>query len=153
MISLQISESVLASVDPVILEAAGLEEAASKALQQFEAPEGDLSIIITDDDQMHQLNREYLGIDSPTDVLSFPAGYMDPDSQSAYLGDVLISYPRAVEQASAGGHPVEQELQLLVVHAVLHLLGYDHMEEEEKARMWEAQGQVLQNLNNPLSPP
>jgi probable rRNA maturation factor len=109
-----------------------------------------LSIVVTDDEQLHQLNQRFVGIDSPTDVLSFPAGYMDPDNNSFYLGDVLISYPRASEQASQAGHSVNAELQLLVVHGILHLAGHDHDEEQDKLNMWTAQGEILSILGADL---
>lgn len=103
-----------------------------------------LSIILTDDEQLRVLNRDYLGIDSPTDVLSFPASEADPETGARYLGDILISVPRAAEQAKAAGHDLRSELQLLVIHGVLHLLGHDHAEAEEKAHMWAAQAEVLE---------
>ena len=105
-----------------------------------------LSIILTDDGQLRELNRDYLGIDAPTDVLSFPASESDPETGARYLGDILISIPRAAEQAQAAGHDLQGEVQLLVVHGVLHLLGHDHAEAEEKARMWAAQAEVLERL-------
>jgi len=106
----------------------------------------DITIVLTDDAQLHELNRDYLGVDAPTDVLSFPASELDPETGSTYLGDILISIPRAVQQAQAAGHPIEAEVQLLVVHGVLHLLGYDHAEADEKARMWAEQSKVLERL-------
>ncbi len=106
----------------------------------------DITIVLTNDAQLHELNRDYLGVDAPTDVLSFPASESDPETGSTYLGDILISIPRAAQQAQAAGHPVAAEVQLLVVHAVLHLLGYDHAEAEEKARMWAEQAKVLERL-------
>jgi probable rRNA maturation factor len=68
------------------------------------------------------------------------------------LGDVVISYQQAQHQAANRQHSIEDELQLLVVHGILHLLGHDHAEEEEKRRMWTAQKQVLSNLGNPINP-
>lgn len=106
----------------------------------------DITIVLTDDAQLHELNRDYLGVDAPTDVLSFPASELDPETGSTYLGDILISIPRAAQQAQAAGHPIEAEVQLLVVHGVLHLLGYDHAEADEKARMWAEQSKVLERL-------
>jgi probable rRNA maturation factor len=108
-----------------------------------------LTLVVTDDEAMHRLNRTYLGIDAPTDVLSF--GGESPDFVSVpeaglYLGDVIISYPQAQAQAAAAGHSVEAELALLVVHGVLHLLGYDHVRPEDKAVMWERQAEVLARL-------
>ena len=105
-----------------------------------------MTIVLTDDAQLHELNREYLGVDAPTDVLSFPASETDPETGVAYLGDILISIPRATQQAQAAGHPIEAEVQLLVIHGTLHLLGHDHAEAEEKARMWKAQGEVMSQL-------
>jgi probable rRNA maturation factor len=122
-----------------------LEQAAQSTLEhQSVQDEVDLSIILTDDEQLQRLNREYLGIDAPTDVLSFPASESDPETGARYLGDILISVPRAGEQARAAGHDLQGELQLLVIHGVLHLLGHDHAKAEEKARMWAAQAEVLE---------
>jgi probable rRNA maturation factor len=106
----------------------------------------DLTIVLTDDAQLHELNRDYLGVDAPTDVLSFPADEEDPESGVHYLGDILISIPRAKKQAKAAGHPLEAEVQLLVVHGALHLLGHDHAKAREKARMWKAQAEVMSKL-------
>jgi len=108
--------------------------------------DADMTIVLTDDKQLRELNLEYLGVDSPTDVLSFPASESDPETGTTYLGDILISIPRAAEQAQAAGHPIEAEVQLLVVHGTLHLLGHDHAEAEEKARMWNAQAEVMSRL-------
>jgi probable rRNA maturation factor len=85
--------------------------------------------------------------------LSFLAGETDPETDLIYLGDVLISYQRAQVQAAAGGHPVEDELQLLVVHGVLHLLGFDHAEETEKAKMWAEQSKILSQLGCSITSP
>lgn len=124
-----------------------LERAAQAALRhESEAPEVELSIVLTDNARLHELNLNYLGVDSPTDVLSFPASETDPDTGTRYLGDILISVPRAQAQAEAAGHPLESEVQLLVVHGVLHLLGHDHAEPEEKDRMWKAQSEILESL-------
>ena len=125
-----------------------LERAARFTLDhESSAPaDGDMTIVLTDDAQLHELNREYLGVDAPTDVLSFPASETDPETGAQYLGDIVISIPRAMLQAQAGGHPLEAEVQLLVVHGTLHLLGHDHAEVEEKARMWQAQAEVMSRL-------
>ena len=124
-----------------------LERAARAALQhESHSPESDLSIVLTDNDRLHELNLNYLGIDSPTDVLSFPASEADPETGARYFGDILISVPRAQSQAEAAGHPLESEVQLLVVHGVLHLLGHDHAEPGEKKRMWRAQAEILESL-------
>ena len=124
-----------------------LERAAQAALEhESESLESELSIVLTDDARLQELNRDYLGIDAPTDVLSFPASETDPETGARYIGDILISVPRAQSQADAAGHALESEVQLLVVHGVLHLLGHDHGEPEEKARMWKAQAEILESL-------
>ncbi len=129
------------------LESALLQRAARLTLDLESAPvDADITIVLTDDAQLHELNKEFLGVDAPTDVLSFPASESDPETGTPYLGDILISIPRATEQAQASGHSVEAEVQLLVVHGTLHLLGHDHAEAEEKARMWKAQAEVLLRL-------
>jgi len=119
---------------------------AALAVLAHQSSDGDLTIVLTDDAHLHQLNRDYLGVDAPTDVLSFPASEIDPESGTPYLGDVLISIARARGQAQSAGHPLEAEVQLLVVHGVLHLLGHDHAGSEDKTRMWAAQAQVLEKL-------
>jgi probable rRNA maturation factor len=124
-----------------------VEHTAHEALKHQSAPAGaDLTIVLTDNAQLQDLNREWMGVDAPTDVLSFPSDEIDPESGNRYLGDILISVQRAAEQAKAAGHAVEAEVQLLVVHGVLHLLGHDHADDEEKAKMWQAQGEILSLL-------
>ena len=122
-----------------------LEQAALAALTHQSA-DGNLTIVLTDDEQLHRLNRDFLGTDAPTDVLSFPASETDPETGAAYLGDILLSIPRADAQAQSAGHPLVDECRLLVVHGVLHLLGHDHAEADEKAKMWKAQGEILEGL-------
>jgi probable rRNA maturation factor len=124
-----------------------LAHAATIALEhQSHSLESELSIILTNDSRLHELNLNYLGVDAPTDVLSFPASETDPETGVRYIGDILISVPRAQAQAEAAGHPLESEVQLLVVHGVLHLLGHDHAQAEEKAHMWKAQAEILERL-------
>jgi probable rRNA maturation factor len=124
-----------------------LERAANAALEHESISlDSELSIILTNDARLHELNLNYLGIDAPTDVLSFPASETDPETGARYIGDILISIPRAQTQAEAAGHSLESEVQLLVVHGVLHLLGYDHTEAEEKALMWKIQAEILERL-------
>lgn len=132
-----------------------LARAARAALRHQSAPSPcELTIALTGDEHLHALNKRFLGVDAPTDVLSFPAEappLVSTDHglriQSApYLGDIAVSYPRALAQAQAAGHPVEAELQLLVVHGVLHLLGHDHGKKKEKERMWAAQAEILTDL-------
>jgi probable rRNA maturation factor len=124
-----------------------LKRTVSAALaHQSESPDSELTVVLTDDARLHELNRDYLGVDAPTDVLSFPASETDPETGARYIGDILISIPRARAQADAAGHALEAEVQLLVVHGVLHLLGHDHSEMEEKAHMWQVQAEILEGL-------
>jgi len=131
---------------PDFLDIELLESAARAALEQQSAPDDDITIVLTDDDQMRELNLDYLGVDAPTDVLSFPASESDPETGARYLGDILISVHRAAQQAQAAGHSLQAEAQLLVVHGTLHLLGHNHIEAEQKARMWAAQAEILKRL-------
>jgi len=124
-----------------------LERAARFTLEHESAPENaDLTIVLSDDARLHELNREYLGVDAPTDVLSFPSDETDPETDAPYLGDIILSIPRAAQQAETAGHRMEEEAQLLVVHGALHLMGHDHAQPEEKARMWQAQAEVMVRL-------
>ena len=126
---------------------ADLLEHAGRAVLDFSgAPDADLTIVLVDNIRIRGLNRDFLGHDAPTDVLSFPADEPDPETGRRYLGDVVISFERAAEQAGERGHAVEAEMQLLVVHGVLHLLGHDHAESGEKDRMWAAQAGILEHL-------
>ena len=115
--------------------------------------DSDITILVDDDQRIQILNREYLAIDAPTDVLAFPAGFTDPDTGQMHLGDIIISYPQAKSNAEKRGHPVESEIQLLVVHGILHLLGYDHLDQDDKDNMWSVQSQVLSQLNSPVTMP
>jgi len=110
-----------------------------------------LSVVLTDNRRLHTLNRDYLGVDAPTDVLSFPASEsdgseIDPETGARYMGDILISVPYAAKGAKQAGNSLEAELQLLIVHGVLHLLGHDHAKPKEKTKMWKAQAEILEAL-------
>lgn len=147
MIFIQFAKPIQASIDPQLRKSDLLTSTAQEALQQAGAPPGaELTIVISDDAQLQSLNRQFLGIDAPTDVLSFPSQDTDPDTNGVYLGDILVSYPQAVAQSQAGNHAIQDELQLLVVHGVLHLLGYDHGEEAEREKMWAIQERILHRL-------
>ena len=119
----------------------------------------EVDVLITDDEGIHQINLEQRGVDRPTDVLSFPMfNYLpgqppadgadaDPATGLTPLGDMVISLERARAQAEEYGHPLERELCYLAVHSVLHLLGYDHMDEgEEKAQMRAREEAILGKL-------
>jgi probable rRNA maturation factor len=108
-------------------------------------------LVITGDQSIRDLNRDFLGVDAPTDVLAFPTQaeggpFVAAPEAGGYLGDVIISYPRAEAQARQEGHPVEQELDLLIVHGILHLLGYDHATPGDKAAMWARQDAILSSI-------
>jgi len=144
MITVLVSDPYLDIVQPQLLE-----KAAQTVLDRHpQEIESDLTIAVEDDALIQGLNKEFLDIDAPTDVLSFPSGgdEIDPDSGHVYLGDVILSYPRAVEQAQLAGHGVFDEMQLLVIHGILHLLGYDHAEPDGKAEMWQVQQELLQSV-------
>lgn len=117
------------------------------------SPEAEMTVVITDDDEVQSLNRQFRDVDAPTDILSFPADEPPirmPD-EPPYLGDLIIAYPYAKAQAEKVGQDIQQNLSLLVVHGTLHLLGYDHNTPDNKAVMWEKQAQALHILGIPES--
>ncbi len=121
-------------------------KAAAGAVLRFEnASERYASIVLTDDETIHCCNRDYRGVDRPTDVLSFPADEGDPleAPPDGFLGDIMISVPRAAQQGSELGHSTERELAFLTVHGMLHLLGYDHMKPEDEELMLARQRAVM----------
>ena len=112
----------------------------------------ELSLVITGQDRIRQLNRDYRGKDEPTDVLAFAATgeggaelppFVSPPDGVRHLGEVVISYPQAVIQAAEQQHPVEQEIAILVIHGVLHLLGYEHDVPERERRMKAREVEIL----------
>ncbi len=131
-----------------------------------------LSLVITDDETVKRLNRDYRGLDEATDVLSFSSDYpgeyegegtpptpasgepfiVSPD-EDGYAGEVIVSYPQCQRQASAQGHPVQEELALLITHGVLHLLGYDHGDLREEAAMQALEKEALAVLETTVGAP
>ena len=123
----------------------------------------EINLILTTDEEIHRTNKEFRDMDRPTDVLSFPMvdfeapadydileeddSYFHPETGELMLGDIMISIPRAVEQAKEYGHSVKREYAFLIAHSMLHLFGYDHMEEEERAVMEQKQREILQQLS------
>ena len=110
----------------------------------------ELSCIIVDDEKIHQINRDYRQIDRSTDVISFAL----EDNEQFYvegmprsLGDIFISYDHAVSQAQEYGHSLKREMCFLFTHGLLHLLGYDHMQEDEEKEMFALQKEILEKLN------
>jgi probable rRNA maturation factor len=150
------------------IDSEDIARSATAALRrQAAAPQASLSVVVTDDAEIQTLNRQYRGMDAPTDVLSFgmhddaPADASAPQGAAgvpfvvapeqaieveAYLGDVIISWPTVVLQAGEQGHSAAHELRLLVVHGVLHLLGHDHGTPQEQAHMWALQDEILAAL-------
>lgn len=125
--------------------------------------EAEINILLTNDEQIRTINREYRGIDAPTDVLSFPginytvpgdfsgleediASCFHPETGELLLGDIVISLERAKQQANEYGHSLKRELAFLTTHSMFHLFGYDHMEEEERKVMEDKQREVLDQL-------
>ncbi|MBO5244751.1 MAG: rRNA maturation RNase YbeY [Selenomonadales bacterium] len=111
----------------------------------------EVSLMFTDDETIHEMNREYRGIDRPTDVLSFALEEGEEEEiyggpEENLLGDIIISVETAVRQAEEYGHSVEREMAFLALHGMLHLLGYDHMEEEERREMRAQEEAILASL-------
>lgn len=137
---------------PYPIDRGNLEAAAVAALAACGVDEAELTIVITDDATIRALNRDYRGVDAATDVLSFAAQEGDddlavPDDLAAeldrYLGDILIALPYSLRQAARYGTTPDAELRLLVVHGVLHLLGYDHATPADETEMWARQEEIL----------
>ena len=128
-----------------------MEEAAALILEDegVRADEAEISVTFVTDEEIRELNAQFRGIDRATDVLSFPQ-FEDvqdiPDEGPAVLGDVVISLERARAQAEEFGHSEKRETIYLFVHSILHLLGYDHMEEDEKKEMRAAEEKTMEKL-------
>lgn len=155
------------SPDILELDAEGLiREVAEEALRQEGCPyEAQIEVLITGSEEIREINRDNRGIDSPTDVLSFPmiafdepgnfdicetpgmeADFFDPDSGELVLGNIVLCVPRIRSQAEAYGHSIKREFAFLVAHSMFHLMGYDHMNETEEAQMIAKQEAVLEAL-------
>lgn len=120
---------------------------AAQAALDSEKRDGDLTILIDTPERIRTLNREFRNVNSVTDVLTFPAWEGEISlSADGYLGDIMICYDRAQEQAKEFGHSLKRELSFLAVHGVLHLLGYDHMTEPDEIRMREKQTLILEGI-------
>lgn len=122
----------------------------SENLLNLDKQRCELSVTFVGLDEIHELNREYRGVDRPTDVLSFPQ-FEDleeelPEVGEICLGDVVICREKAEEQAEEFGHSFERELVYLFTHSVLHLLGYDHMEEDEKKVMRQREEEIMEHI-------
>lgn len=132
----------VANEQPREVDEARLSRLATHVLQAEEVDEGaELSVLLVGSDHIRKLNARFAGDDYATDVLSFPM--MEDDDTSLLLGDVVLCPEVAAANAEKLGHPVDVELETLLVHGTLHLLGYDHDDEEEKARMEDRQREIL----------
>ena len=145
-VNLQVAPKFKRTLAPPLLRAAARAALEHQAAFRPSA----LTIVVTDDAELHRLNREYLGHDYATDVLSFPSEETDLETGERYWGDIALSLPRARAQAKARGHSVIAEVRLLIVHGVLHLLGHDHALRTDKERMWAAQVDILRRLKSPI---
>ena len=130
---------------------ANVRAAAEMVGQLYGVENGEVSVTLTNNEYIHTLNKEYRGIDRPTDVLSFALNESEePDMVDGpavnVLGDLIISVERAEEQAADYGHSLRREVAFLTVHGMLHLLGYDHMEDEEREEMEAEQRFVMDKL-------
>jgi probable rRNA maturation factor len=119
-------------------------------------PNVEISLLLTGQERIRELNREYRGLDQPTDVLSFglgeekagdePLAFIGPPDGLLHLGEVIISYPQAGIQAAEHGHSLEKELTVLAVHGVLHILGYDHESGDDGEAMFKLQTEIVAGL-------
>lgn len=115
-----------------------LRQLLQKGAEMEQVADKEIALTFVDNERIREINREFRNLDKPTDVLSFPLEEEDA------LGDIIISIPRAKEQAADYGHSFEREMGFLAVHGFLHLLGYDHHTDEEEKQMFGKQEQILQ---------
>lgn len=151
------SSEIALLVDDAYASLVQRDELVAVALATLALFEGDyrVTVVITDDERVRELNREYRHVDAPTDVLSFAAQESSPAEPEiavleemiaeldSFLGDIIIAFPYAARQAIRYHNSLEAELRLLVAHGTLHLLGYDHGTPEEEAEMWALTAEVL----------
>ena len=138
-----------------------LKKIAGKTLSCEKAEPGvEMSLLVTGQERVQELNRVYRGLDEPTDVLAFgmlpdpamakEAGFTAAPDGVMHLGEVIISYPQALKQAEVHGHPVKTELAILTIHGVLHLLGHDHAEAEPERQMKKREAEILSRIEELL---
>ena len=141
MIEVLTNETILSETELKVIETA------ARTALSAENASGSLTVLIDTPQHIRDLNRDFRHIDRVTDVLTFPAWEgEDPLSGDGYLGDIMICYERAKEQASEYGHSLARELAFLTVHGVLHLLGYDHMTPDEETVMRSRQTEILDRM-------
>lgn len=146
LVDVQVAPQYELVVDPSSLRRA---VEATVTHQGWQGP-SEVVLVITDDEGIRQLNREFRDLDTPTDVLAFPGtldeGFVTPEGYTGYLGDVVISYSRAEIQAHDAGHPVAREMDTLTIHGVLHLMGLDDADEAGWQQMDAIQNEILASL-------
>lgn len=132
-----------------------IRQAVEWVLSRHDQPAGTtVSVVITDDARIHQMNRQFRGVDKPTDVLSFPADSSPlPGESEHYLGDLILALPYIQRQAGAERHAWQEEMLLAVIHGTLHLLGYDHGTPDAQRAMWAEQAAALAALDLPITVP
>jgi probable rRNA maturation factor len=138
-----------------------LQQVMEKALLAEKMPPHiEISLVITGQAQIQELNRQYRGQDSPTDVLSFamsesaenePEAFIGPPDGLLHLGEIIVSYPQAVIQAQEHGHSVKKELVVLIVHGILHILGYDHEKPDMEPAMLNREKEILDALEKEIA--
>lgn len=160
-IDVQVDESVSEQSESSGVDVENIATAVAAVLRWHDLDQGTVTVLMTDDTQMQSFNRDYRGVDAPTDVLSFPQ-HDDPapaagnaampvelvEELDRQLGDLVIALPYTLRQAQHYGTSVAAELRLLSVHGTLHLLGYDHATPQEKSAMWSVQDAILTELGD-----
>ena len=141
MIEIQKQTSKHPEVDEALLE-----KAIQSTVATLDKPEMDMTLRLTSDAEMRALNQRFRAIAASTDVLSFNQDYVDPETGRLYLGDIVISVDRALQQAPINHHSLDEECAFLAIHGTLHLLGYDHYEPGEKEEMWRLQDAVYERV-------
>ncbi|SHI30238.1 rRNA maturation RNase YbeY [Parasporobacterium paucivorans] len=141
-----------------------LEEVIEEALDYMDCPyEAEINVILTDNENIQSINKEFREMDRPTDVLSFPMvsfgkpgdfsfleeeqSCFNPETGELMLGDIILSVEKVREQAATYGHSEKRELAFLTAHSMLHLFGYDHIEEQDRILMEKLQEEILQKMN------
>lgn len=108
--------------------------------------EAEVSVSVVDGEQIKELNRDFRNIDRVTDVLSFPIGDKNPETGEIVLGDIVLCAEKVISQAQEFGHTRKRELAFLTCHSMLHLLGYDHIEEDDRIEMENLQRKILEKI-------
>lgn len=146
-INILVDETLEIAVEPAWLEAVARRVLAAEDV----GARTEMGLVIASQERVRQLNRDYRDIDEPTDVLAFSAReeaaglppFIPPPDGVLHLGEVIISYPQALIQAEEHGHPLQKELAILLIHGLLHLLGYDHEKSDAKRKMRAREKELL----------